>query len=165
MRLIQIWHERCGDYEECTYRLVPDDWTDDEIHGRLIKAKDEYWAALTQAIKEQAPPNNWRSHSNPPYDKYPDLTVKEVKEIWEKQKTEYKEWEKKDIPTRKRFEDFLDDDFVELYDTPREDEFTVFWGHAHGIPLEYGEPYLAGGPPSPKDLVERVRNALEAKDV
>lgn len=165
MKPVAISHERCGDYEDWSYMLAPDDWDDDKIQDEIDEAMTDYIAALRTAIKEENPPNGGKGrYGAVPYNDYPDLTVREVQELWAKYKKEYDEWFETTKPTQATFEMFLG---KRGFAYPWDDDDAVYyahWGHMHGTPLKYGNDYKVNNFPSPADLVERVREELENEE-
>jgi hypothetical protein len=141
MKLVRINHIRCDEYDAITYMMAPDEWSKEDIHSAIDRAQSKYLDALKRAnVTKPIPPNDYKEYTGPPYGNFPDLTVKEVQEEWDRKKEEYMKWKNSRIGIKKSVTNFLQDEgFTHLYDDKSAVEATMDWGHRHGSRIEYEE--------------------------
>jgi hypothetical protein len=142
MKIAKIEHTRCGQYRATTYMWLDDTVTETQLESIVDKASDAYLAAL-DAYKNDptAPPNPGYS---PTYEKYGDLTVGEIKTIFEGERAKYQAWEDKKNAARRPFGEFLitaGAGLVQSFYQGTKDAMTarLSWGHRHGEILEFEE--------------------------
>lgn len=131
-QLVKIRHVVCG---EPTYGhtviWVPDDMSMREVENKVRAAKVAYLERM-QTLKLD-PPNAASKYSSPEYKKYPNLTVKEVNKIHERERLAYDAWEETQKGKYNDFTTYLEAEgltgFWEV------DMFSVEcnWGHNHGV--------------------------------
>lgn len=137
MKLIRITHIRCGDYDCTTYAMAPDDWSVEKVEGAVYDAQSDFLKTYFKAKEiKDGPPN---PGFNPPYDKFPDKTVAEVKKEYQKLKEEYDNWVEEYAKTNVTFNLCLErSGFTLLYNASKdEDEVELDWGHNHGEVFGY----------------------------
>lgn len=145
MKLARVTHIRCSEPDGQTFCFIPDDWTENQFNRAVYAAKKKYEAA-TSAYMEELKAGDLQgllysySYGHPQYERYPDKTVKEVKEAFEQEKEEKKRRKAILDEARKPFGAFLRTEGVRLISDLEEGiEIDVNWGHQHGVPLDYRE--------------------------
>lgn len=144
MKLIKVYHCRCGEYDGASYLLVPSDYKRSHIEEVLRNASSNYVEAVKHARSD--PPNDFTRWSRPDYEHNLDKTVREVKEEWEEKKRVWEEWANKGYNLeRNNFSDFikdLDKNIIPLHQADDIEEYEVDWGHHHGLFLDYSDESL-----------------------
>ena len=136
MKLIKINHIRCDEEQASTYAWVSDAWDDTIIRDKVYNAKKGY----TEFAREWSAQEREARPYQAPYDLHPDLTVKEVKAIWEEQKAEYKEWSEQREAFRHGFMHFLiREGIYPLYHQEPDFVMDIDWGHMHSVTLDYND--------------------------
>lgn len=143
MYLVRIEHARCGEYDGVTFIVAPKGLSKEQVEERIELAKNNYLEAYEKfkaEVEKQDP--GWNLN----IDKFSeDITIKEAKEIFAKQKKEYLEWETLKHAADLRFERYLEMlGFDTIYSLKEDDELTfvesfINWGHRHGDRLRYGD--------------------------
>lgn len=138
-RLVRIVHRRCDDYDCVTFVLAPPDWDTARIGTELGEAQAAYLVAFEKARKDDPGPPTVGYH--PDYEKYPDLTVREVQKAHAAAKAERKAWDEEQKDTRQHFATFLHQrGFLSIWDTDSGVlKVDADWGHRHGQRLDYWE--------------------------
>jgi hypothetical protein len=167
LRLIRVEHTRCASYEgDSDYLLCPIEWTPKEVDVALKRAARKHQEAVKLA-KSTAPKRESRSGSIPSMQfaqKYPDLTMAQISELWLKEVEEYKIWQAKSQTIRKPFHDFcMDEGFISWWDdSVAIAAFTIDWGHNDGLYLAYGDRDITKSNfPRPIQLVDEEWNEDE----
>jgi hypothetical protein len=135
MRLLKVEHTRCGEAAGHTYV-----WIDDDVDALAVvdAAKRDYLRAIADLAAQRKPPNDYRPYGSPPYDKFPDKTVAEVKAEWEAKKVEWTAWNEKRMGARLAFEDFLArQEGVKTWAWHESEVVALDWGHLHGTSIDY----------------------------
>lgn len=135
-QLVKVEHWRCGEQRYQTLAWAPAEWTADDIDAAVFRAHESYVQRLTDwkvwRGKEQ-PPHAWQ----PDYKGNPELTVREVDEIFGKQKASYDAWNEQFGRFHGGFAGDLEAQGME--DFWRHDPdvtVNVDWGHRHGENLD-----------------------------
>jgi hypothetical protein len=133
--LVRIEHSRCDEYDGTEYVLAPAGWDEARIHAEINTVEQEM-IADAQALKE---PPFGEPPFHPPYEKHPQLTVREVQEQHTKLKADYKAWRDENKQMTRSFADRLRDrGFIGLWEDEAEVlEHDCYWGHRHGLDLNY----------------------------
>lgn len=138
MKLIRINNYRCGDWDSCLHVFAPDNKTTDEIDKDVDSCCDQMIADATRAVKDRPRPKqpewSFKHYSD-------ETTVKEIKALHEVYNKEYEKWRDQEALKKMKYTDYL----RKLgYLTPEwmefdEDDntFDVYWGHQHGLSLDY----------------------------
>lgn len=142
LMIVKIEHTRCDEWSAVTYCGAPDDWTEEQVYEAVHKAEKAYLEALQLAKDEADAPNDYKPYGGPPYDRYPDKTVKEIKEKWAEKKKVYDEWNARQRATHKSFQSFLEDQGFSHLEEHADMEVELHWGHRHGTSIDYGEPQI-----------------------
>lgn len=148
MKLASIAHERCQEVDAMTYCWIPDDWDSFEFQKVVNQAKADYWDKLK--FHNPDPPNDYKQYiSFPEYDKYPDKTVKEVKDEWQAKKEAFLTWKSENDLLTKPFALFLQDYGIKPFYDYDDEVMTaeIDWGHNHGTKIEY-----SATDPSPSNM-------------
>lgn len=141
MKLIRVYHSRCGEYDGSTYFLVPSDYKRPHIEAILQNACNNYIEAVVHARSD--PPNDFTRWSEPNYGANLDKTVREVREEWEEKKRIWEEWANKGYNLEnKNFADFVKDLDKNIITLPQADdieEYEINWGHHHSLFFDYSD--------------------------
>lgn len=141
-KLVRVSHIRCGETDAYTYVVAPVDWKASRIHDAVYAAEKKYLAAVEIAKEGTEAPNDYR-WGPPPYEKYPDKTVAEIKAEWEAKKVVYEAWQKEQNKTKHSFAAYLlEQGFRELWDVGIAHDVDLDWGHRHGTKIDYTETRL-----------------------
>jgi hypothetical protein len=136
-RVVRFVHDRCNEYDSTEYLFAPDGWSDEEIDEAVRAVRDEM-ISDAQAISSSPLKPPWHA----PYKEHPDKTVAEVDALHAKQHKAYDVWKKENERLTRSFSDRLRErGFLGLWeDESPAYESCVFWGHHHGLDLNYGPP-------------------------
>lgn len=142
MKLAKITHERCDEYDGYTYVVVPDEMTQEEFDNAVYSAQKEYIEFVTEYDKVKKILNESSFAYNNPlmrfYDKYPDKTVAEVKEIYAAKSAEHAEASKLKAQSYREFGTYLKDfGITPLVEYEAEINKDLDWGHRHGSSINH----------------------------
>jgi hypothetical protein len=145
VKFVKITHIRCSEDDGITYGFVPDDWTENQFYEAIERAKKAYQKATATYLEELKTGDlsslNWHS-GTPKYERYPDKTVREVQELHAKEIEDKKRRKTILDDARKPFGSFLEKEgFILIWRAEAELEGDIDWGHQHGTPLQYKEPW------------------------
>ena len=138
MKLAKVVHYRCDEYSNTSYVWVPDDMTLEQFHEVLDKAEEAYLAFIKEwNATEKVQYVNY----TPDYKKYPKhLTIAEIDTQHAEALAKYKEFEQKELKSKRKFSHFLaDQGLKQIWDYEPELTSTIDWGHNHGMGLDYVE--------------------------
>lgn len=139
LKIARIDHDRCYELSAVTYVWVPEDWTNDNLKA-VVKAAQKAYLEFLESWKDENPPNNATSYSQPRYKDFPDKTVAEVDAIHKAEREEYKAWSEKRTQAKKSFGWYLEQEGCrQFWGYVPEMHATVDWGHRHGTPIDYDE--------------------------
>lgn len=140
MKLIKLSHERCSDFAATTYVFAPDEWDEDKIQDEITLAQEEYLRVLK--VLNQDDPRPYPYVYNFTYflkDCPDDMTIGEYRAEMERQNLANEEWEQKRSKRNHSFDSFLSQrGFIPLWDNDEITELDVYWGHNHGLGIQYG---------------------------
>lgn len=140
LHLVKISHVRCGEADGTnTYVWAPPDWDEVPIREAVKRAQEAYLAALAATYKVGKPPNDYRQYGKPPYEKYPDDTVKAVDAMWAAKKIVWEEWHNEQSRAFLGFEKFLVEQGFEAFYGHEDEAVDLDWGHRHGQRIDYSE--------------------------
>jgi hypothetical protein len=144
MQLARVTHIRCHqrDFNEPqTYVWVDERMTQEQFTALVKAAQDSYDQAGKDFEAAEQPP--YASWGMPPYDKFPDKTVAEVKAVHDASQVAYKHWQEKKRTAQSDFGAHLKklgEGQIELFSYRKPDlAFVLDWGHRHGQKTAYGE--------------------------
>lgn len=143
VKLVRIYHDRCGEPDGTTWCFAPDDWDEERFNKAVLAARRGYQDAVNaymEAAKEQGfPPSLYGSSMSPPnYAKYPDLTVKEVQEKHKAESERLARLRGIALAGTHNFGWFLEHEgFVQFHNAEPDFSTELNWGHQHGAPLKY----------------------------
>lgn len=137
MKIIKVTHYRCAEYDKCEYYVAPDAMTVEEISKVLEKAQEAYLVAL--AAWEALLPKPAFPGTN--ISDFPEeITIAEAKRrVAEAMRC------REEIETKRRAIELSFDSVlsklniivVRSVHVSEDLEFTVDWGHRHGMQLDY----------------------------
>lgn len=144
MRLVQVTHSRCAEYDGRELFVVPDTWSRNqvtEVADEVIKELIADAKALSAGADIGAP------ERAPRYDQHPEKTVAEVQRLWEEHRARYTAWQEENRRLGRSFRDRLRERGVLSPWDEGVDALTVSasWGHNHTLTLNYGEPKQGDG--------------------
>lgn len=132
MKLAKVVHDRCNEYDNTTYLLVPDDLAEEEFDSACRRASTAY-------IRDAAAYKYHPTISDPGYSfsavGYPDdWTIGQAKLDWQEKKAKYEEWKEKRQSARRSFTVYLQAQIPGSADiSDCEFETILIWGHQHGM--------------------------------
>lgn len=142
MKIAKINHDRCQEWDGCSYVWVSDDMTKGILSDLILAAVKSLLKAEDDLQK--SPQKPMFPGYTPNYDLYPDNTVSEAKVIHEALAKKYQAWKLLETESRKSFVEHLISisggsikDFYDLPDNTLRGEAS--WGHRHGTVILYGE--------------------------
>jgi len=137
MKLVKIEHERCNEYDTCSYVWAPETKTQEEIQSDVDAAQSEYLEMLKQFRAKFPTPIS--SINNPPLNSLPrNLTVGEILDIQASEEERYSQYSKQ-RELLSNFESFLYiRGYVGFHERHSDVACTLNWGHRHADPLQYG---------------------------
>lgn len=142
MKLAKVEHIRCDSYDgDASYLWVPDDLTEDAFEEAIDAAIINYLQNLQEYQAHDINKLGYWPPSSPDFKKYPDKTVQEVLEIFEKEKAEWNRLDEIRVRTEKTFTDVLISKIPGAQKFWDHDEIltaSADWGHRHGTHINYG---------------------------
>lgn len=136
MKLVQISHYRCGDYDATQYYMVPDGMSEEDMRKTIDTARDTYLnlsKRLNDLDKPDYPKKDIESFDE-------SLTIKQAKERVQNLENKRKEWQKLYEQKSGSFRRTLEAaGFVSLSNVEDKFLFEVDWGHNHALPLNYND--------------------------
>lgn len=137
MKIGRINHQRCDDLVGSTFVWVPATWTDEDFADRVREARALYIADLSLEVTE-APPNDYDPFTPPPFERYPDRLVSAILEEWAEKKKAYEIWRAEKVAASRPFMYYLEKQgMLSLDSFDGVLEHDVYWGHRHGIKINY----------------------------
>jgi len=142
MRLVKVEHSRCDEYDGTEYFMAPNGWSEEAVAIQINQVMKEL-IAHAKVLKDGVPevPNPpW----HPEFTKYPDKTVQEVLDAHEEAKAAYNKWYAENKKLCASFEARMREvGFTGLWELEEGDdvqgfqEYHAYWGHNHGLDLNY----------------------------
>jgi hypothetical protein len=136
-KIFKITHYRCGDYDNTTNILGPEDTTVEQFESDIIAAQKDYLEAIDDFDK------NYKDIGYPKnsINEFPDnLTIAECKKLNKESEEKRKEMQILKGKATGSFENYLcKRGYFYVWDEKLEAiEMELDWGHKHGAQLKYG---------------------------
>lgn len=136
MKLVKIDHNFCHEIQNFTLMWADDSWDPDILKKAVWKAQAAYNQEVAAPPPEE-PPNDYRPYSGPPWDKYPNMKVSQIKAEWEAKEKVWKEWEARMNRQKEPFATFLAKEGLHYFSSFNPELYMVLhWGHRHGERLD-----------------------------
>lgn len=159
MRLARVDHIRCGEPSGTTLVWVEDTITDEQFQETVDRVAKAYLATVKEFMELKKPKQV--SHQ-PNWEKLRDRTVGEVLDEHKQAKEKYSAWEKEQSSARVTFAQMLqkEEGILSFWDVEPGISAEAYWGHNHGLHLQYGETKLVDF-----KLLTMVRREAEGRPV
>jgi len=149
MKLVRVGHFRCDSVDQYTYLVAPDGKTDEEISDDVDSVVTEHTSKLREAEAERPPWGKDRITD------FPDtLTIAECKKLKAEQDAAYKAWEERKRKRAATFGELMRSrGYLPLgaIDEPNCIYVEAYWGHNHGLGIDYSATETDYTPELPED--------------
>lgn len=140
MKLVLIEHIRCHEAQAVDLVWVAEDMDGSQLEQFIIAGRRAFEQMDADARKIEAPQSPAMFYEY--IKKYPDLTVREVTENYEKEQKDYSSWRKRmdalQLPFVACLEIVSEGKILAWKDERCAFIYPVDWGHQHGRHLKYG---------------------------
>lgn len=130
--VIRVEHVQCGEYSGSDYLFAPEGKGEDWIRKQVHEVVDEM-IADARKLRELAPEPTY----HPEYAKFPDKTVREVREAHEVAREQWRQSKQEHGTLSRSFTIRMRERGFKLVGDMPAMEVQAYWGHNHGLELNY----------------------------
>lgn len=134
-KIVHVVHYRCGEWDGTETFYAPDSFTEEEIEQKVRKVSDEMItdAKLVKESPARVEYLDWNKQDQ-------DKTIRQIKSEFEEKKKNYDNWKKENSHLTRSFACRMIEVGFHTNDIDKVPvEIDNYWGHHHGLTLNYGK--------------------------